>query len=59
MCSSKSGDECGCDLSAIPWEHTFITKVGTGRFIEPCQNKEQLMEYKRPFQEPRRPHVVE
>ena len=33
--------------------------MAQGRFIEPRQNKEQLMEGKRPFRESKRPRVAE
>jgi hypothetical protein len=42
--------------SQLSLKHIFITELDTSRFIELRQNKEQLMEGERSFQEPRRPH---
>ena len=42
----------------FPLEYIFIARVDMGRFIEPCQNKVQLIEGERPFQESRRPRMT-
>jgi len=44
--------------SQLSLKHIFITKIDTGRFIEPCQNKEQLMEDEKSFQELKRPRMA-
>ena len=43
--------------SQLSLKHIFITEIDIGRFIELGQNKVQLIEGERPFQESRRPHM--
>jgi hypothetical protein len=53
------GAETSADVtSQLSLKHIFIIEVDMGKFIEPRQNKEQLLEDKRSFQEPWMPRMA-